>query len=98
MDEPIGLAEGAAGLACRAHPAVARVERDADVLLRPESSNEGLGERAGSGCHPREACLRDHTGLEEMQRTSRHKWAHRSALGRLSGSLPGAQTAPFTWV
>src|SRR5688572_7207566 len=87
------LAEGPAGLARRAYPAVAWVEGNADVLLRPESSNEVLGERARSGCHPREACLRDHSGLEEMQRTSRHKWAHLSALGRLSGSLPDALEA-----
>src|SRR5207248_6302176 len=68
----------AACLARRAQPALARVERNAHALLRPDPVGEEWTEGRRRFLQPDEALLRDDAGLEQMERASRHFWAHRS--------------------
>src|SRR2546425_643460 len=83
------VGERAAGLARRGQPTIARVERDADPLLAAEAVGEQRGENARRLPKTDELLLGDHAGLEQMERASRHFWAHGSPGNRQATAATG---------
>ena len=79
--------EPAARLARRREPAFAGVEGNAHALLRPEPVQKEWAEGRRRFLQPHETLLRDHAGLEEMERASRHFWAHAIAATRPQPSV-----------
>jgi len=79
---PDSVGESAASLTRRAQPAFARMEWNAHPLFGPKPIREENTEGRRRFLEPHEALLSDNAGLEEMERASRHFWAHGSRAAR----------------
>ena len=66
---------------------IPRDEGDADALLAAQALRDRRSERRGGLRQTRQALLGDDAGLEQMDRSSGHLWAHGSPGAKHTGDL-----------